>query len=54
MRPRDTVMGVGFTLALLLSLTLAQPRAQAASFTGLGDLPRGSFFSQAFGVSADG
>jgi hypothetical protein len=28
--------------------------AGAASFTGLGDLPGGSFYSVAYGVSADG
>jgi probable HAF family extracellular repeat protein len=41
-------------LSTALFLLAPDARAQGASFQGLGDLPGGSSFSQAFGVSADG
>jgi probable HAF family extracellular repeat protein len=48
-------MRLAVALALGVALALADARAQVVpSFQGLGDLPGGSFRSEAWGVSADG
>ena len=50
-RTSFTSLLVGFFGISVGSLALAGP---GASFQGLGDLPGGSFYSTAYGVSADG
>ncbi len=42
------------TFSVALSLASSFNSVQAASFTGLGDLPGGTFYSQASGISGDG
>ena len=47
-------MGRVLVLTVVLSLLLVASSASAASFTPLGDLAGGNFFSAAYGVSWDG
>ena len=44
----------GALCATLATQIAIAPYLQAASFIGIGDLPGGAFFSQAFGISSDG
>src|SRR5690606_6293045 len=53
-RRADHRGGAGPGLALAVALAAAAPAAADPFFLGLGDLPGGSFWSEARGVSADG
>lgn len=51
---RSTLTKFSTAVCGTAALTLVAAAAQAASFSGLGDLPGGNFFSRANAVSADG
>lgn len=49
-----TVLSGAMTACLFLGLSASSANAQSAEFLALGDLSGGGFFTQSFGISADG